>query len=247
VTQFNSHFTSNLSVNEFLLIQEAGFLPAGMVAGTSIYHIGVQQSQWQTNEEMIVLSNALYHARDLAMKRMVKEAEELDADGIIGVRLTVKHLDWNSDLAEFVAIGTAIRDAEVDWTVDGKPFTSDLSGQEFWSLMHSGYRPLGLVMGNCVYHVAHQTAAKWFQSRGKNVEMENFTEAFYEAREMAMERMQSDAEKLGASGIVGADIHEGNYAWDKHMIEFFAIGTAIAPLQDKHYLPNPQLILSMDE
>lgn len=27
-------------------------MPLGMVAGTSIYHIGVQQSRWQENEEM---------------------------------------------------------------------------------------------------------------------------------------------------------------------------------------------------
>lgn len=222
-------------------------MPLGMVAGTSIYHIGAQQSRWQTNEEMVVLSTALYHARELAMKRMAQEAQELGADGIIAVRLTVKHLEWNSDLAEFVALGTAIKDPEVDWTVNGKPFTSDLSGQDFWSLMHSGYRPLGMVMGNCVYHIAHQAANKWFQTRGKNIEMDNFTEAFYEARELAMERMQTDAENLQASGIVGAEIHEGTYAWDKHMIEFFAVGTAIVPMQEKHYLPHPDLVLSIDE
>src|ERR1043165_2426666 len=32
---------------------------------------------------------ALYHARELAMNRMEQEADELGADGIIGVRLVV--------------------------------------------------------------------------------------------------------------------------------------------------------------
>ena len=32
-------FTSDLSVNEFLLVREAGFDPLGLVMGTSIYQI----------------------------------------------------------------------------------------------------------------------------------------------------------------------------------------------------------------
>ena len=31
------------------------------------------------------------------------------------------------------------------------PFTSDLSGQEFWLVLDKGYTPLGLVLGNYVY------------------------------------------------------------------------------------------------
>jgi hypothetical protein len=34
-------FTSDLSVNEFLLVKEAGFHPRGLVVGSSIYHIGL--------------------------------------------------------------------------------------------------------------------------------------------------------------------------------------------------------------
>ena len=39
-------FTSDLSVNEFLLVKEAGFEPAGLVVGSSIYHIGYQSARW---------------------------------------------------------------------------------------------------------------------------------------------------------------------------------------------------------
>ena len=35
-------FTSDLSVNEFLLVREAGFRPLGLVLGSSIYHVGFQ-------------------------------------------------------------------------------------------------------------------------------------------------------------------------------------------------------------
>ena len=35
-------FTSDLSVNEFLLVTQAGFDPVGLVVGSSIFHIGFQ-------------------------------------------------------------------------------------------------------------------------------------------------------------------------------------------------------------
>ena len=39
-------FTSDLSINEFLLVKQAGFEPLGLVLGSSIYHIGFQQANW---------------------------------------------------------------------------------------------------------------------------------------------------------------------------------------------------------
>lgn len=243
-------FTSDLSVNEFLLVKEAGFDAAGLVVGSSIYHIGFQMAAWTKNQEMDVLTQALYHARELAMSRMEEEAAELGADGIVGVRLTAKRMEWNPDLAEFVAIGTAVYRTDgsgEQWRVKGKPFTSDLSGQDFWTLLKAGYRPVGLVMGNCVYHIALTSIGQMFKNIGKNIEMVNFTQGLYDARELAMARMQSEAEDLKAEGIVGVDIHEGNYGWSSHVIEFFVVGTAIVPIRADHHIQTPQLVLTVND
>src|SRR2546425_3353776 len=169
-------FTSDLSINEFLLVREAGFDPVGLVMGSSIYHIGFQFSGVFQNQEMEVLTQAMYHARELAMTRMEEEADILGADGIVGVRLEVTRYEWGEHLAEFMAIGTAIkhRQGEHYRTPDNRPFTSDLSGQDFWTLLHAGYRPVSLVMGNCVYHVAHRGLMQTLKQTGKNVEMENY-------------------------------------------------------------------------
>lgn len=147
-------FTSDLSVNEFLLIQDAGFEPLGLVVGSSIYHVGIQVVRWTASCELNVLSRAMYHACELAMNRMEAEAEELGADGIVGVRLTIQFYDWGKNMAEFMAIGTAVRHGKGgSWrTPAGRPFTSDLTGQDFWTLLQTGQRPVALVMGNCVYH-----------------------------------------------------------------------------------------------
>ncbi len=243
-------FTSDLSVNEFLLVRESGFDPLGLVVGTSIYHIGFQYANLATNQELGVLTQAMYAARELAMSRMEAEADELGADGIVGVRLEVGRYAWGENLAEFKAIGTAVRSRNGTSlrTPQGKPFTSDLSGQDFRTLLQAGYRPIALTMGTCVYHVGIQSLRQMFrQMMGQNVEMTNYTQALYGARELAMERMQAEAEAVGAEGIVGARIEEQNYGWDSHVIEFFAIGTAIIPTRADHQIPTPQMVLSLND
>jgi uncharacterized protein YbjQ (UPF0145 family) len=241
-------FTSDLSVNEFLLVKEAGFDPVGMVVGSSIYHIGYQQAYFNVSQELPVLTQAMYSARELAMARMEAEADTLGADGIVGVRLDVGRYEWGENLAEFIAVGTAVRsrDGTSHRTKFGKPFTSDLSGQDFRTLLQAGYRPLGLTMGTCVYHVAHQGLGQWFKTMGRNTEMQNFTQALYDARELAMERMQAEATTLDAEGIVGTQIKESSHGWDSHIIEFFAVGTAVIPIRADHEITPPQMVLSLN-
>ncbi len=246
-------FTSDLSVNEFLLVREAGFRPLGLVLGSSIYHVGLQVGRWTANQELTTLSQAMYHARELAMTRMEAEADNLGADGIVGVRLEIEFKEFGHNLAEFIAIGTAVKgDAPPatggTWRNNKSiPFTSDLSGQDFWTLIQAGYAPLGMVMGSCVYHVAHRNVATTIASYRVNTEIQSFTQALYEARELAMERMQAEAEQLDAEGIVGVEIKNLAHTWGGHTTEFFAIGTAVRPLRDDHIITKPTMVLPLTD
>ncbi len=242
-------FTSDLSVNEFLLVKEAGFDPLGLVVGSSIYHIGWQKPAMNQSMELETLTQAMYHARELAMTRMEEEADSIGADGIVGVRLEVGRQEWGENLAEFIAIGTAIkaRNGESHRAPNGRPFTSDLSGQDFWTLIKSGYRPVSFVMGNCVYHVGYQGVKAWFSQIGQNVEMPTYTQAIYDARELSLARMQAEAEQLQADGIVGATIKENSHGWGSHVIEYFAVGTSIIATRADHTIPTPQLMLPLSD
>jgi uncharacterized protein YbjQ (UPF0145 family) len=246
-------FTSDFSVNEFLLVRKAGFEPIGLCVGTCVYHVGIQYGSWNKNQELDVLSKAMYHARELALTRMRAEASAMGADGIVGVKLTIKRLEWDEHLLEFIALGTGVVHGAGHkgfLAHDGGPFTSDLSGQDFWSLLHSGYRPVEMVMGSCVYHVAHRGMLANLSSIGRNVELENFTSAMYEAREIAVERMQAEASAARAEGVVGVDIHEGSHSWQTHVIEFFAIGTAVLPLDQEiapEKIADPIMVLSVND
>src|SRR4051794_9405333 len=138
--QPTSLFTSDLSVNEFLLVREAGFRPLGLVLGSSIYHVGIQLGRWSRNQELDQLSQAMYHARELAMNRMEAEADALGADGIVGVRLKVELKEWGSDVAEFIAIGTAVKsEGGGGWRNNReKPFASGRSGQGLLAPLQAG-------------------------------------------------------------------------------------------------------------
>ena len=135
----------------------------------------------------------------------------------------------------------------------GKPFTSDLSGQDFWTIMQTGHVPQGLVMGTCVYHIAHRGLGQTLGSMGQNVELPNFTQALYEARELAMTRMQDEAEAPGATGIVGVRLEEKSHLWGSHTIEFLSLGTAVVKTADEVTLPEahhhhlPRQLMIVDE
>jgi uncharacterized protein YbjQ (UPF0145 family) len=102
-----------------------------------------------------------------------------------------------------------------------------------------------MVMGSCVYHVAHRGMFQSMRQAGQNVELPNFTQALYDARELAMERMQAEAEAVKAEGIVGVQLSERSHGWGSHVIEFFAVGTAIVPYGEEHTIEPPTPVLDL--
>jgi hypothetical protein len=60
-------FTSDLSVSEYVLLGEAGFEPLGFVVGSSIYHIGLQVGRWSQNQELQILTQAMYNKRSYSL------------------------------------------------------------------------------------------------------------------------------------------------------------------------------------
>jgi uncharacterized protein YbjQ (UPF0145 family) len=246
-------FTSDLSVSEYVLLGEAGFEPLGFVVGSSIYHVGLQVGRWSQNQELQVLSQAMYNARELAMARMQSEADHLGADGVVGVELRMQMYAWGQHVLEFVATGTAVRHLEgtgAHRAPDGRAFSSDLSAQDFFRLIAAGAVPVAFVLGTCVYHIAHQSMMQTLRQAGQNQEMVQFTQGVYEARELALSRMQAEATQAQSSGIVGVSVAVSNHVWGEHATEFLATGTAIRRLSDEHRLPEtspkPTFTLGLD-
>jgi uncharacterized protein YbjQ (UPF0145 family) len=62
-----------------------------------------------------------------------------------------------------------------------------------------------------------------------------------------MQRMQSEAQALEAKGIVGVDLQEKNHGWGNHIIEFFAIGTAIVASDTQATIATPTTVLDLND
>ena len=80
--------------------------------------------------------------------------------------------------------------------------------------------------------------------------MVQFTQGVYDARELALSRMQAEATGAKASGIVGVNVAVSNHVWGEHATEFLATGTSIRRLADEHRLPEttpkPTFTLGLD-
>jgi uncharacterized protein YbjQ (UPF0145 family) len=109
---------------------------------------------------------------------------------------------------------------------------------------------VAFVLGTCVYHIAHQSVMQLLRQTGQNQEMVQFTQGVYEARELALERMQAEAAQAQSSGIVGVTVEVKNHVWGEHATEFLATGTAVRRLSDEHRLPEtspkPTFTLGLD-
>ena len=102
-------------------------------------------------------------------------------------------------------------------------------------------------MGSCVYHIAHQGCPQGYGQHRPERGDPKFTEALYDARELAMSRMQAEAEQLKAEGIVGVQLLSLATTGVAHTTEFFAIGTAVRPLRADHIIAKPQMVLPLTD
>ncbi len=237
-------FSSDLSVDEAVLLKEIGYEPCGLVVGSGVYHIGIQYANWSNNEEMVALTQVMYQARQEALVMMERHAAQVGGHGVVGLRLDVEMHSGPHPIAEFVAMGTAV--AATGQRPSGV-WVSDLSGQDLYLLIRAGYQPVGLAFGACVYHVAHQGMAQVLGQTRQNVELTNFTEALYQARELAMSRMQQEAERQKAHGIVAMRIEQKSHIWGTHVIEFLAVGTAVRLAAAEHRRLNPEMSVSLND
>jgi uncharacterized protein YbjQ (UPF0145 family) len=261
---------SDLSITEMLALARMGFAPRGLVVGTAVWDAGFAAGLMGITGEVRNVGEAMHRCRAAAVERMRHQAEQVGAEGVVGVRLDVDHHTWRGGhtIVRIVALGTAIAtDREHAPThfanapslkVHGKPFTSDLSGQDFVMLLRAGYRPVTLALGNCTYEINPQALQNYSLS-WRNEEMTEYTNAYMEARETAMERMVHDIFRDhpqgtadAPTGVVGMRVEEMARVGYFQTVEYTAVGTAIAPLgpndprADKHGLPAPYIVVPLD-
>ena len=105
-------YTSELTGEELWNLTQMGYAPLRLLLGTSVYALGFvggltaffsSFARGEINE----VTRLVYDARENCLNHIRVEAEELQADGVIGIKIFINEI--GAGLVEVMAIGTAIR------------------------------------------------------------------------------------------------------------------------------------------
>ncbi len=235
--------TSDLSIDEELVLHSIGWEPVQLVTGVSIHSVPMGVWNWGQGE-IAYASAAHAHSFALATERLHQQCTHAGGHGVVGV-----HVEWEI-LRHQVAVslvGTAVRPVGATSLGADPVFASDLSGRDFALLHAAGWAPLGLAAGSSFVYAPRRSMTAAMQQSGQNVELTNFTEAMYAARETAMERMQRAAMTLHGTGVVEVKVTEGPMTFAHHAVGFTAYGTVVRLRDGGHRDLGATAVLPLDD
>jgi uncharacterized protein YbjQ (UPF0145 family) len=234
--------TSDLSIDEALLLHGTGWEPTDLVCGVSVVSVPVGVWNWGQGE-ISVASEAHNSAVRGAADLLRGECLKANGHGVVGVRVEVEVSPHHIDVE---LVGTAVRPIDSK-KAPGAPFVSDLSARDFTLLKAAGWMPVGLAFGASFAYAPRRSAGDVMKQKSQNIELVNFTEAMYSARESAMERMQRSALDVGGHGVVQVKVTEGPMRFARHAVGFTAWGTAVRLVAESHQFLQPEVILPLDD
>jgi uncharacterized protein YbjQ (UPF0145 family) len=105
-------YTSELTGEELWNLTQLGYAPLRLLLGTSVYALGLAGGisaffQSFARGEIDEVTRLVYDARENCLDHIRREADDLKADAVIGVKIFINEL--GAGLVEVMAIGTAIR------------------------------------------------------------------------------------------------------------------------------------------
>lgn len=210
--------------------------------------VSAEHRMYGANYELTWLEESWGTGWGLAMQRMIDEAKELGATGVVGVVDAMRPL-VGGGTAEFRANGTAVVVPDSPHLVT--PFSTYLSGQRLAKLIEAGFAPVSVVatlsavrmLGYCIthYQLAGSTAGAWYGAGASGVSgvgpVDQVNRAEAAARRLARERVRS---QLGADILHGAtlecaerEIGEGDLS-----IQCTLKGTRVRGFKDFDPLPD---------
>ncbi|MGC8512745.1 MAG: heavy metal-binding domain-containing protein [Acidimicrobiales bacterium] len=234
--------TSDLSIDEALVLHSIGWEPVELVCGAAAFSIPAGIWTW-TQGEVVAASAAYAGAMGRAAAALQAECRAAGGHGVVGVRVDVtveRHLVNAVMVGSAVAPGGGARPPAM-------PFLSDLSGRDFTLLHLGGWDPVGLAFGASFVNAPRRSVSAAMRQSSQNVELTNYTEALYAARESAMERMQSMASQLAGHGVVGVRVSEGPVPFARHALRFAAWGTVVKASGRPDELGPVSVVVPLDD
>jgi uncharacterized protein YbjQ (UPF0145 family) len=134
---------------------------------------------------------------------------------------------------------------------DASSFSSALGVAEAHTIRQAGLEPLAQVMGVSYYKVGWQSTvwgipgtAGRFSGTGETFELTTQSQAWNEARRLAVGRLRDEASAAGADAVVGVHVRRTLRDWATDLVEFVATGTAVRSVRYELALGSDPPMLS---
>jgi uncharacterized protein YbjQ (UPF0145 family) len=218
-------FSAAVSGTELFCHLDAGYMPMSFVMGNVAYALGIGRGltgglRTLARGEVKEYSDLYNDIRHLALHRIEQEAAHLGANAVVDVRTEL--MPFMPGVVELVMTGTASHHPGLK---SASIVSSELRGDELWSLAQMGYAPLKLVMATSVCSLGVAAGiGTLFQSISRG-ELPELTQLVYEARERCLERLRNEGQAIGAERVMGNRLVIRELS--RGLIEIVAIGTAV--------------------
>jgi uncharacterized protein YbjQ (UPF0145 family) len=211
--------------------------------------ISPEHRAWGQNYEQTWVEAAWLQGFGAAFGRLMEEAKEVGAHGVIGVTDTSHNLaDMN--VAEFHILGTAVVVEGAPPPPNGEPWSTYLAGQRLAKLVEAGFMPISViaaiasvrVWAYCMTEYLMEGGAgsyAWGQMGTSTREIEQISEAHLAARSLAREhaRRQLGSDTLHGISITSSEREVG--AGDQ-VLECMLRGTRVRRFKDFDPMPPPR-------
>jgi uncharacterized protein YbjQ (UPF0145 family) len=219
-------FSTACSGQDLFCQMDAGYEPRKFVIGNVAYSVGFAGGfmgflRTLKGGEVKEFSDIYNRTRHAALDRLEKEAAEAGANCVVDVQTKV--MAFGAGVHEMLMVGTACHNPALG--EPARPYTSELTGEELWSVTRMGYAPVRLLLGTSIYALGVGGGiASFFQSFSRG-EVTGITKLIYEARTNALAHIRDEARSIGADAVVGTRlfVHEVGGG----MVEVMAVGTAV--------------------
>jgi uncharacterized protein YbjQ (UPF0145 family) len=168
-----------------------------------------EHRMWGQNLEQTWVEEAWVQGYGAAYSRMLEEATDFGAHGVIGVVDRVSHLA-DTGTTEFHFLGTAVTVENGPPPTSGTPWTTYLAGQRLTKTIEAGYMPIAVVASMasvrvwayCMTEYLMEGGRAWGGPSGAH-EVEQVTKAHMAVRQLARKHVR---QQLGGDMLHGARI-----------------------------------------
>ena len=235
-------FSAAVSGTELYCHLDAGFVPHKFVMGNVAYALGIGRGltgglRTLARGEVKEYSDLYNGIRHMALRRLELEAMHAGANAVVDVRTDLR--PFSTGVVELIMTGTASTNTRIT-TPQDQIVTSELTGEELWSLAKMGYGPMRLLMATSVYSLGFAAGiGTLFQSMSRG-ELPEVTELVYRARENCLDLIRREAQAIGAERVIGNRLTIRELS--PGLIEVIAIGTAVRRVENAE--PATELLIA---